>query len=223
MSTEKIMNEYKFQLKILSSVLPGAGVGYGSNIDTDIVFDDSGIPFIPAKRIKGCLRDAASEAINMLSNAKVASDTFCIKETFGESGADKSTPLYFSNLYIDEYQENKDWINYFSKSKRFNLITPQRILKTFTEIRQQTKINHNGVAFKHSLRTSRVLRKGVTFQGEVRSMDCNKIIDTLLLACLNFRRFGTNRNRGFGEVCCSLFRDGTELSVSEKLEALCID
>ncbi len=218
------MNEYKLQLKILTPALIGSGVGYGSNIDTDIVFDDAGVPFVPAKRIKGCLLDAANEADNMLTTAGIASGLVSIKKAFGEPGAKVEAPLYFSNLYIEDYCRNSAWINYFLKSKEYNLITQQRILKTFTEIRQQTKIDSGGVALDHSLRTSRVLRKGATFQGVVRITDDNEqIIDTLLLACLNFRRFGTCRNRGFGEVSCSLLHNGTELSVCKKLEALCKD
>lgn len=218
------MKQYKLQLEILSPALVGSGVGYGSNIDTDVVFDDLGLPFVPAKRVKGCLLDAVRDAETMFSAAGLTSDQFCIEKTFGKPGEDKSAPLCLSNLYIENYRQNRDWINYFLKSKKYNLITPQRILKTFTEIRQQTKINNGGVTFKHSLRTSRVLNKGLTFQGDVRLLvEDEQIIETLLLACLNFRRFGTNRNRGFGDVSCSLSYKGTELSVYKKLEDLCTD
>ena len=30
-------------------------------VDMDVVYDENGLPYIPAKRIKGCIREAALE------------------------------------------------------------------------------------------------------------------------------------------------------------------
>ncbi len=220
------MKNYTLQLELLSPTLVGSGVGSGATIDSDIVVDDIGIPFIPAKRVKGCLLDAAREIEGIFSVAGIEKSDLQIEPAFGKPGNDTSAPIYFSNLYIKDYELNKTWLNYFLKSEAHkdlkDLVTYEQILKTFTEIRQQTKINNNGVAFDHSLRTIRVLQKGLTFYGDVQiKTDEEQIINTLLLACLNFRRFGTKRNRGFGEVRCSLLSAGEILSVSKKLEGLC--
>ncbi|MGH7453354.1 MAG: RAMP superfamily CRISPR-associated protein [bacterium] len=217
------MKKYQLRIELLSPTLAGSGVGFGSGIDTDVVFDDLGLPYIPAKRLKGCLRDAAEEVREMFSLAGIKADQIQIENTFGETGNESAAPVYFSNLYLENHEQTQAWLRYFLKSNDYkHLVTSDRILDTFTEIRQQTKID-DGVAFEHSLRTIRVLRKGLKFCGEVRfESDDEHILNTLLLACLNFRRFGTKRNRGLGEVSCFLLNEeGQAQSIADTLEALC--
>jgi hypothetical protein len=38
------MNTYKLVIKLKSSTLVGSGVGFGAEIDTDIIFDELGLP-----------------------------------------------------------------------------------------------------------------------------------------------------------------------------------
>lgn len=218
------MTNYILEIELLSAALVGSGVGFGSSIDTDIVFDDLGLPHIPAKRIKGCLRDAAEEVREVFEGASITTGEIQIKETFGGIGAKDSAPVYFSNLYLEDFEQARGWLRYFVKSDKYKqFITPDHILDTFTEIRQQTKIGDDGVAFDHSLRTIRMLRKGLIFRGDLR-MKANdeQVLNTMLFACKNFRRFGTKRNRGFGEVRCTLCdKDGQPLAINQKLEDLC--
>ena len=79
------MNNYKLVLELKSPTLIGSGSGFGAEIDTDIVFDELGLPYIPSKRIKGCLRDAIKEIEEMFSLAgvdleKVASTKLLVKQ-----------------------------------------------------------------------------------------------------------------------------------------------
>jgi CRISPR-associated protein Csx10 len=219
------MKEYQLDLELLSPTLAGSGVGFGAEINTDVVFNDLGMPFIPAKRLKGCLRDAALEVQEMFEAAGIAREELRIEDTFGRVGDKSSAPVYFSNLYLEGYAQNQAWLRYFTKAEKYKrFISPERILVTFTEVRQQTQINDEGAAFDQSLRTIRVLRKGLKFYGEVRiASDDEHILNTLLFACRNLRRFGTKRNRGFGEVRCTLLtKDGQFLSIDERVEDLCI-
>lgn len=218
------MIAYKLVLEFKSAALAGSGVGFGAGIDTDVVFDETGLPYIPAKRIKGCLHDAAEEVREMFDLAGITKEAVQIKKTFGEIGAEQSASVYFSNLYLENYEQTRNWLRYFIKSNDYgHLITPDRILDTFTEIRQQTKIDDYGMAMDHSLRTIRVLVKGLIFLGKVRiDPGDDQILNTLLLACYNFRHFGTKRNRGFGEVRCTLCDEhGQVQSIDKKLGELC--
>jgi CRISPR-associated protein Csx10 len=143
-----------------------------------------------------------------------------IEDTFGKQGEEKSCPVYFSNLMIEDYEANKEWIKYLSNEYK-EILSRDIIIDTFTEIRQQTAINEKtGVALPHSLRTIRVIKKGYKFYGDIQVED-EKVIDTLALACINLRRIGTKRNRGYGEVECKLFDGETEISIPEKVEELC--
>ena len=217
------MKTYQLKLKLLSPTLIGSGEGFGALIDTDIVFDDAGIPFVPSKRIKGCLLDSATEVKEIFND--LIDFPMDIETTFGKKGGDsKSGAVYFSNLTVADYKNNKAWLDYYLKNKKYpDILSRERILETFTEIRQQTAIE-SGVAKDGSLRTIRVIKKGFEFYGDIHiEKESETILDTLMLACLNFRFMGTKRNRGFGEIHCSLLENGKELPIPKKLEELCTE
>lgn len=233
------MKKYKITVELLSQALIGSGEGFGAVIDTDIVFDDSGIPWVPSKRIKGCLRDSATEVCEILGSSginyipldkeirhkenndkKDQSEFKIVNELFGTSGSDEPSPLYISNLNVQGYEELKEWIGYLRQSYPL-IINPEAIRKTYTQIRQQTSIDENGTAKEHSLRTLRVARKGLVFEGEIElEEEREEFVRLLYLACLNLRRFGTKRNRGFGEIKCRLLENGNEINLIKELEAV---
>ena len=215
------MNTYSIRLTCLSHALIGSGEGFGAVIDADIMFDDVGIPYIPAKRVKGCLREAAVEARDMLQASGLPSP-IDIDTTFGTNPAEHSDKndepelvqgaVRFSNLMIDDYAQNYDWLNYLLHCKdEKDRLSKQEIVNAFTAIRQQTAIDKvSGVAYDHSLRTVRVLKRDNSFSGVIsvngvkNEAEMKPIIHTLALACRNLRRIGTSRNRGFGDVICQL-------------------
>ncbi|NJD53803.1 MAG: CRISPR-associated protein [Candidatus Methanoperedens sp.] len=205
-----------FELKLLSDTLIGSGEGWGANIDSDIVFDDIGLPYIPAKRVKGCLKESAIEIVEMFENSGIKFATNGdIEMLFGKPGQMRSSMFSFPNCYLSDYESNRKWLEWL-KTKYQELITKEIILGTFTITRQQTAIDNNGIAKVHSLRTKRVLKKGSNFSGKI---ECNGIEEHLLcllsLAVSNLRYMGTNRNRGFGCISCNLF-DENNISLNKK-------
>lgn len=218
------MRDYKIKIQLLSDVLPGSGEGFGAIIDTDIVFDEIGLPYIPAKRIKGCLRESAHDVCEMLEMSSFSeppiklttdsseSEFSIINKYFGSRGQEKSSPFYLTNFKLPEYDSNFTVLSYFQE-RYPNIISIDRVVKFFTSMRQNTAIERESrVADDHSLRTSRVLKKGIEFEGFVKILDEDKEFEQLLaLACLNFRRFGSMRSRGFGEIKCGLFYENQEI------------
>jgi CRISPR-associated protein Csx10 len=227
------MRALTIKISLKSDALIGSGEGFGAIIDTDIVFDKVGIPYIPARRIKGCLRDSAREICVMFESAGI--DSFLdlrrdeknekeykiVNDVFGRAGQEKPSPVFFSRLTIEAYNVNRKWLEYLLNEYK-ELVSAQSVLSAFTEIRQQTAINKDGVAKEHSLRTVRVIQKGVKFEGEIQ-VDDDNAVELLSLACLNLKSVGTKRNRGFGEVLCELFEGDREHTVIDRLEALCIN
>jgi len=227
------MRELILKITLKSPSLIGSGEGFGSIIDSDIVFDEIGIPYIPAKRIKGCLRDSAIEiceifemaGINILNlnKEKDSGNKYSIvSSVFGKQGSDTPSPVYFSNLTIEEYNNIKEWLAYFI-NKYKDLISPASITEYFTEIRQQTAIGEDGVAKAHNLRTIRVARKGLVFEGKINiESDDEEYLKLLFFACKNFRRMGTKRNRGYGKIECKLYDEMMkEISFIKELEEIC--
>ncbi len=220
------MKRYQLKLTLKSPAVTASGEGYGAVIDSDVVYDELGVPYIPAKRIKGCLKDAAEDVKDMLrlSEVPLALD---IEAVFGKPGSTGPAPARFSNLFVENYDNIRQWLEYYIGKQMFSgAISREGVLSCFTQIRQQTAIGLDGVALDSSLRTCRAVEKGTVFFGDVFVEERGEPADSacediLVLACAAFRRMGTSRNRGFGEVECLLTRDGSELAVPKKLEELC--
>jgi CRISPR-associated protein Csx10 len=226
------MKTLTLKLTLYSPALIGSGEGFGAVIDSDIVYDEIGIPYIPAKRIKGCLKDSAIEICEIFHNAKInlfdlsmtdSENRFKIVDSlFGTKGSEKPAPIYFSNLVIEDYQNIFEWLKYLMKAYK-NIINRQAIINYFSEIRQQTSIDEEtGTTKEHSLRTIRVAKKDLVFNGTIDlEEERDEYIRLLYFACLNFRLLGTKRNRGFGKVKCQLYENSKEINFLNKLEELC--
>lgn len=210
------MTELTLSIELKSDALIGKGEGWGATIDSDIVFDNLGLPYIPAKRVKGSLRESALEVSEMFDLSEMDKKMAgVIRELFGETGSMKSGPLEISNLYIEDYSKNKQWLDWFkSKYEKENLFSKEQILKTFTSIKQHTAIEKDGIAKDTSLRTFRVLRKDNIFSGNLsflHQVDPGSM-QLLAFSVMNLRYLGTNRNRGLGHIQCKLQdREGKDI------------
>ncbi len=220
------MMTFQVKIELLSQALIGSGEGHGAIIDSDIIFDETGLPFIPAKRVKGCLLDAARNVKKMFALSKIDYKLH-IEEVFGTVGSGRPAQVFFSDLYMHGHAETKAWLKYLMNvnNKAYQcILSPESILDTFTKLRHQTRINEKGVAADGSLRTSRVIKKGIEFYGDISMpRPSTDMVATLALACCNFRRIGTQRNRGFGKIKCSLLQNGTNVIDEKRLEAICIN
>lgn len=207
------MNEYTIIIKLKSNCLLGSGEGWGSVIDSDIVFDRTGLPYFPARRLKGCLKESAEEVLEMLRSAELKKiNNNIIKVAFGSPGDMEGAGIIFNNLHLPNYKEVLSWCRW-GLQEFDGLLSPEVIVNSFTNIRQQTSINEQGVAEDGSLRTFRVLKTGVVFEGEIIFKEENQeIINLLALSCANLRHVGTMRNRGYGKVKCCLKKGKIDLS-----------
>jgi len=227
------MKTFYLHITLQSPCLVGSGEGFGTVIDSDIVFDELGIPFIPAKRIKGCLRDSAIEVCEIFESAKInlvdlqkdgSENIFeIVSSIFGKQGEEKSAPVYFSNLTILGYKEIKDWLTYLTE-RHGRILSRESIISQYTEIRQQTAIDEEkGTAKEHSLRTIRVAKKGLNFEGMIEMENFKEEwLKLLSFACMNFRHMGTKRNRGFGLIECGLFENSEQVNFIKSLEEICM-
>lgn len=204
----------KIKIDLLSYTLTGSGEGAGI-IDSDVVLDDFGFPYIPSRRIKGVLRESAQEVCDILG----INDYKIVNSIFGKDGFTEGK-LHIGNLYINDYKEIKEEIENLKNdndSLYKNFVNSLKITSYYTTIRQQTSIEEdNGIAKKGSLRTFRVLKPGLKFEGELYEINplTKKEKAILYLAVINLKRIGTSRNRGFGEIRCSI--EGIEFDNLDK-------
>jgi CRISPR/Cas system CSM-associated protein Csm3 (group 7 of RAMP superfamily) len=207
---------YSYQLLLLSDTLPASGNSSQQIIDTDVITDQYGVPLIPAKRIKGVLREAALEVLEAFQFDYRLENLFL--EIFGETGKTANSGYHFSDLTLTESENLTQWLKYLQspmikdesetdkKKVKPNPVqgffTPEIITDQFTQVRRSTRLE-NGLAAEHSLRTIRVLDKGLSFKGSISPSDGEldeERIQFLNLVMNNLRYLGSNRNRGLGLV-----------------------
>ena len=75
----------RIKLELLSDLCTSSGDTVSGIIDTEVCYDENGIVYIPAKRVKGCLREAALELKDALGN-EFDEETFI--NSFGRAGDD---------------------------------------------------------------------------------------------------------------------------------------
>ena len=185
----------KIRIKLLSDTCIGGGTGLGSLIDTDVEHDELGFPYIPARRLKGLLRESAVEAMEAYSGA-IAQKT--IDELFGREG-DMDGLMKIRNAYLKNYSALSEEVKAINEdaSDSFHL-DPDSVLNHYSIVRHQTAIDKDGIAKDDSLRAIRVVRKGNVFESECEIPSAYE--EELSLICGGVRHMGINRTRGFGAV-----------------------
>lgn len=181
----------KLVIELRSDLIVGSGEGWGNTVDTDIIYDQYGFPYIPAKRIKGLLKEAALE----LEEFHILT-TGTSENVFGNE-ENKGHHFVLYNAFLDHIDEMKDEIDHLKKDYQ-KYVTIPSVLNHYTTVRHQTAIDHHGIALANSLRSSRVILKNQKFYAD---MECEQQDLELIEKCIKMvHHMGMNRNRGFGEV-----------------------
>ena len=187
------MHEIRIELR--SNLCVSSGDGYATTIDTDVITDQYGIPYIPARRLKGCLREAAVYIYG--------EDNEIIKKIFGVPGNVASGALVIENARIEEYKP-------FQKMCAENRLTPNRVTELLTDTFASTAVEYSGAAKENTLRSMRFVSKckvwnpeeNLVFYADVEIDD--EYVEDLRRICKALRHIGFKRNRGYGCVKCSL-------------------
>lgn len=196
----------KIRIQLRSDLCTYSGEGYNVIVDTDVVYDKYGIPYIPAKRLKGCIREAAME----LADFGII-DKRIFQELFGHEG---DAPSAF--VLSDAYPENYDGMVHDLKlaTKKY---TAQQVLDLFTYTRYQTAVSlESGAADETSLRSMRVVKEGMVFEAEINwrellpNAEKEKKFEALEKAVSVVKHIGCSRTRGLGLVDMRLVDKGEE-------------
>lgn len=211
------MKNYQLDIRLLSDTIIGSGTGFGAAIDQDVVLNELGLPYIPGKRIKGCLRDSATEILDLLSLSETTgifdlskeqitkkNNAYrLIKNIFGVPGSLNSTKLIMHNLYLPKAVELDNWLAYLSHEYPA-IYNSEAVTDQFTSIRQQTSLEESGLAKRNSLRTFRLIDKDLSFHGNIEADISDEELALLALAAKNLKSLGTKRTRGYGSVACTI-------------------
>lgn len=196
----------KIFITLRSDLCAAGGDGFSSVIDTDVSYDKYGFPVIGARRLKGCLRDAA-KLIGMGS----------VDEIFGTAGSDKNGSLKISDAHIKGYEELK-------REAVSSGLNAEEVISLFSYTRASTRIE-NDTAMDNSLRFTRVVKHYSPLTNDETVFEAEadideKYKDDLSDICRALRNIGYKRNRGYGAVKCrfefekSLTRPNEKVSIT---------
>ena len=191
------------RMELMSDLCPASGDGFAGFVDADVCFDDLGLPYIPAKRLKGCLRECGLDILSVDN-----SYTAVFNKLFGKTGGSIPGTLNISNGKLDDYT---------CVSGNLGSAERSEIAEVYTSIRSRTKMD-NGKVAQGTLRTTRVLNKGQCYDFSV-TLDNDACTCKFLNMCVkSLRNLGLNRSRGLGEVKCKLMDGKTTSSAKFHFE-----
>ena len=208
-----VRKKEKISITLRSDLCAGSGYSYSGVIDGDICYDEYGIPYIPARRLKGCMR----ETLETVLYAKYKN---AAGKLFGNSGSSRyiqSSPgkavdennvrkegIKIGNAFPEHYDELRNILRRKRKEGSAFYDT-QHILQRFSRVMGQTQIV-DGVADDLTLRYTRIVNQyspymdgqPMVFYAEVEYDSADKALLTDILKAT--RHIGLKRNRGMGNV-----------------------
>lgn len=189
------MPSYQIRICLESDLCVSDGSTYNSSIDTEVCHDSNGFPFLPAKRLKGVLRETAEELVDWGYPGDV-------EAIFGMPGK-QAGRLKLGNAYLEKLD---DYRLQLEEAEGSVLAHPQNVLRHFTYIRSQTALSPDtGAAKEGSLRTMRVIRRGLVFVAKAWAE--KKDEEFLAVCCQAWKHLGLARTRGLGQVSAVLIPD----------------
>lgn len=204
------MKKYELRIRLLSDLCVSDGGVYNSSLDIDICHDEYGFPYIPGKRIKGCLRECALELRDWGMEIN-------IETIFGCEGEAKGA-LSIRNAYVENYVELRKQVEQHRNSLLFH---PQNVLSHYSYIRTQTAVDkETGTAKDKTLRVMRVAKKDLMFIAEMEMDEAYQSQFENILAV--FHSMGISRTRGLGEIKaeCQPVNDDPKDEESVDMEAV---
>lgn len=201
------------RITLHSDLCAGNGESRGNAVDTDIVLTAAGLPRIPARRLKGCLRAAAGE-LAALGDEAAAYTAELFGDKVGRQGClwvgDAALPQ--EAAFTAWLKQNPTWADH------------SRVEQLYTDVRGQTRLK-DGVAEDGSLRFTRVLgqydpldkTKELLFEAPVRLDTASpQAVRLLERCCAATRHMGTHRNRGLGNVRLAYIRGADKPAIPQK-------
>lgn len=179
-----------YKVEIHSYWSCGSGLAAGADVDSLVIRDKNGMPYIPGKTIKGLLRDAMEEYLSLTGQIDICKEGFAKLFGYiaGEMISENSklemckSDAYFTNAELDETE--------------YNAIVSNKLCEYMFKSVSSTEIKKDGIAKDHSLRKIEVVVP-CTLYGRITDIPegmSDKIENAMgMIKCL-----GSSRSRGLG-------------------------
>ncbi|EPY2310999.1 RAMP superfamily CRISPR-associated protein [Clostridium sporogenes] len=196
------MYKYPITIELLSETILGNGQSKNGIVNTDVLLDEEGFPYYLGKSFKGCLKKSMDTILKPFYTSNKSDFYGIVTKLFGSAKGSNTNEqnegiLKFTNFYLD-----KQIVDIFNEYNLKEGENKDLILSSLTDIRFGIKVGDNGVSESKSLRASRVLKKGLMFNGTI--LCSRKLEDTELKVLQNgvksLKNLGINKSRGKGLV-----------------------
>lgn len=168
----------------------GSGLAAGADVDSLVIKDKNGMPYIPGKTIKGLLREAMEEYLSLTDQIDICKEGFA--KLFGYTAGG----LNSDNNALEICKSDAYFSNAELEASEYKAIVSNKLSEYMFKSVSSTAIEKDGIAKDHSLRKMEVVVP-CTLYGKITDMpeDMSDKIESALgmIKCL-----GSSRSRGLG-------------------------
>lgn len=204
------MSKHRIRINLDTEAIFGSGRSVPGSVDSEIVYDEYGLPYMKAKTFKGNLREEMQEIIGVLGENKKSKEyQVALEELLGrENGGVES----WKNIRFSDCQIAKGARQVLAQQVKIGDITAEELKESLTDVRIMTSIDEDGSSKKGSLRQIRVIKRGLAFDVDMymeREISQAEL-ELMAVALRSLKHIGSMRTRGKGEVSCSLLVKGSK-------------
>jgi hypothetical protein len=194
-----------------SEAVFGRGSSVPGLVDQEIALDADGCPYLHGRTLKGLLSEACADLLYALGEPSTGGRwTRVADRLFGVPGSDLTTQ---GILHVSHANLPGALGQAIRQEVDAGFWKREDVTASLTTIRQQTALFTDGAPDKSTLRTARVILRGVLFAARL-NFHAETLTDDekgLIAACVKgLRRAGTARNRGRGRLRAWLEDDANQ-------------
>ncbi len=206
------MGKYLITMTLETDACFGAGESKNGLVNTEVLLDKNNFPYLLSKTFLGVLRENVENFVMPIVQTESSTTDRrlrILKSFFSDikcKGEEKALfSINLSNFMIDKTIVNKlsdEKIKVYISDKNSIEIATKAKLESFMKIEQATRINSNQVAEKTSLRSIRVINKGLVFTSilEINGDIVDDDIKFIEKCLKTVKHIGIGKTRGMGKV-----------------------
>ena len=199
----------KIEVELLSEAIFTNREDSSNSVDLEVLYDDTGIPYMNGKSFKGRLKNEVKDVIKAINSITKKDYSYILQSLFEEKkeAVGNYNAIKFSNLKIRENLRN-----ILSVEVKTGRLNKDEVLCALTDRRYFTSIDDNGIA--SGLREYRVIKKyskyyiDLDIQREL-SKDEKGILAMGIYALTDI---GGMKSRGKGNISCKLLVNNKDIT-----------
>lgn len=188
----------KIKMYLETDTIFSDGSSTPGGVDLQILTDEFGFPYYKSSTFKGVFKEALENYLDWTSSDQKET---ILHELLGTGGSyqDSYRKLKFSDFKLSDNVRNSVLLEIQNLDSGFRKTV---VRESLTNVRTFIRINDQGISDDGSLRSARVVNKGLYFYCELKCDEGDKQLIADVLSMIKW--VGTKRNRGFGKVKFSI-------------------